>query len=74
MLMGDQIPEKVWLALLGACKKWGNVKLGKLAFDQAVQQDHSYSAAYTLMASIFEAAGMQEDAELVEAMRLRYVA
>jgi pentatricopeptide repeat protein len=26
-----------WLALLGACKKWGNVKLGRLAFDRVVQ-------------------------------------
>ena len=70
-LPSSDCPE-VWLALLGACKKWGNVKLGKLAFDQAVQQDHSYSAAYTLMANIFEAAGMQEDAKKVEAMRLQY--
>jgi pentatricopeptide repeat protein len=62
-------PE-VWLALLGACKQWGNVKLGKLAFDQAVQLEYSHSAAYALMAHILEAAGMQEDAKKVEAMRL----
>jgi pentatricopeptide repeat protein len=29
----------VWLALLGACWKWGEVKLGKSAFDQVVQID-----------------------------------
>ena len=27
----------VWRALLGACRKWGNAKLGRLAFDQVVQ-------------------------------------
>ena len=62
----------IWLALLGSCQKWGNVKLGRLAFDQAVQLDNTCSAAYVLMAKIFTGAGMQEDAEKVEAMRLKY--
>ena len=53
----------VWLALLGACKKWGNVMVGKRAFDQAVQLQAGSAAAYVLMASIYAASGMQEDAE-----------
>ena len=53
----------VWIALLGACRNWGNIKLGGLAFYQAVQLDDSCSAAYVLMASIYAASGMQEDAE-----------
>jgi pentatricopeptide repeat protein len=64
----------VWLALLGACRKWGNVELGTLAFDQTVQLDNSCIAAYVLMANTFIAAGMREDAEKVEAMRLKYTA
>ena len=63
----------VWVALLSACRKRGNVKLGKLAFEQAIELDSSYCAAYVLMANTYAAAGMQEDAEMVEAMRLRYV-
>jgi pentatricopeptide repeat protein len=63
----------VWVALLSACRKRGNVKLGKLAFEQAIELDRGYCAAYVLMASIYLAAGMQEDAEIVEAMRLRHV-
>jgi hypothetical protein len=55
----------VWLALLGACRKWGNVKLGKLAFQQAVQLDDSLASAYIVMANIYADAGMQEDAERV---------
>ena len=53
----------VWVALLGACKKWGNVMVGKRAFDMAVQLQAGSAAAYVLMASIYAASGMQEDAE-----------
>ena len=59
----------VWVALLAACKKWGNVKLGRLAFDQTVQLDNTCAAVYVLMASIYIAAGLQEDAQKVDAMR-----
>jgi hypothetical protein len=45
------------------------VKLGALAFNQAIQVDDS-SAAYALMASIYADAGMMKDADKVEAMRL----
>jgi hypothetical protein len=62
----------IWLALLGACRKWGNVELGKLAFDQAIQLDGTCSAAYVIMINLFTLAGMQEDAEKAEAMRLKY--
>jgi pentatricopeptide repeat protein len=64
----------VWLALLGACRRWGNVELGKLAFDQVIQLDDSNSAAYVLMASLFADVGMQEDAENIEATRWKYAA
>ena len=62
----------VWVALLGGCRKWGNVELGILAFDQAVQLDDSCAVAYVLIANIFAAAGMQEDAEMIKSMRLKY--
>mgnify|MGYP000594911397 CR=1 FL=1 len=62
----------VWLALLGGCRKWRYVKLGRLAFDQLMHLDNTCSAAYVLMANIFAASGMQEDAERVEAMRMKY--
>ena len=62
----------VWLALLSTCRKWGNVKLGRMAFYQAVELDRDCGTAYALMAEIFAAAGMQEDAEMVKSMRLKY--
>jgi pentatricopeptide repeat protein len=59
----------VWLTLLGACKKWGNVKLGRLAFDQVIQLHTSCATPYVLMAELFWACGMTEDAKYVEGMR-----
>ena len=63
-----------WLALLGACRKWANVVLGELAFNQTIRLDYTCASAYVLMASIFAAAGLQEDAKRVETMRLKYAA
>jgi pentatricopeptide repeat protein len=65
----------VWLLLLGSCKKWGNVKLGRLAFDSAIALDDTLAAAYILMSSIYSAAGMQDDAQKVkEAMKVKNAA
>ena len=61
----------VWIALLGGCRKWGNVELGRLSYDNVIQLDHTNTAAYVLMGSIYTAAGMQEDAENIEAMRVK---
>ena len=61
----------VWIALLGACKKWGNVELGMLAFDQAIQLDHTCATAYVLMGDIFTLSGMQENAQNIETMRFK---
>jgi pentatricopeptide repeat protein len=61
----------VWGALLGACQKWGNVELGRFAFDQALQLDINNAAAYACMTNIYAAAGMQEDAREIEEMRMK---
>ena len=60
----------VWLALLSTCGKWGNLKLGRLAFHHVIILDKSCSPAYVLMANIYAAAGMYEDEEKVEVMRI----
>ena len=57
----------IWLGLLGSCRKWGNVKLGRVAFDRALQLDDACGTAYLLMADIFASTGMQNDAEKLEA-------
>ena len=62
----------IWVALLGTCKKWGNVKLARLAFDQVLQIDSTCAAGYVLMSNIFVDNGFREDARKVEEMRLKY--
>ncbi|KAH7332282.1 hypothetical protein KP509_20G079700 [Ceratopteris richardii] len=64
-------PIAVWLALLGACQKWAYVKLGKWAFEKAVKIDNSHATAYILMANIYRAAGMLENAKMIEAMKIK---
>ncbi|KAI5080295.1 hypothetical protein GOP47_0005774 [Adiantum capillus-veneris] len=59
----------LWSALLGACAKWGDMSIGKWAFEQAIRLDKNDGAAYALMAKIYAAAGLQKDAEKIEAMR-----
>lgn len=52
----------LWSALMGACRKWVNVELGRRAFEHVVQLDEKFPAAYVYMSSIYAAAGMQEEA------------
>lgn len=41
-----------WHTLLGACSKWGNVELGRLAFAYAVKLDKSNAAAFIVMSNM----------------------
>jgi pentatricopeptide repeat protein len=61
----------IWHALLGGCRKWGNVELGRLAFDHVLWLDNTCAAAYVQMSSIYTAAGMHENAKSVDLMRLK---
>ncbi|KAH7428661.1 hypothetical protein KP509_09G010600 [Ceratopteris richardii] len=56
----------VWSALLGACQKWGDVNVGKRAFEHSVELSQNDAAAYALMANIYATASLYNDAEKVE--------
>jgi hypothetical protein len=56
------------LALLGACQKWGNAKLGFMAFNHLLQLDHVCATSYLLLANIF---AMEEIAGNVRIMQWR---
>ena len=62
----------VWLAVLNACRKWGNVKLAKFAFNQIVEFNHNCAAAHVLISDIFAAAGMKEEVKKIESMKLKH--
>ena len=48
-----------WHTILGACRKWGDVELGKHAFAQAIGLSSTDVSAYVSMANIFADAEMQ---------------
>ncbi|KAI5081261.1 hypothetical protein GOP47_0004444 [Adiantum capillus-veneris] len=56
-----------WIALLGACRKWGDVEVGRLAFEQAARESKFHGPACVLMSDIYAAAGMQENAKIIKA-------
>ncbi|KAI5083897.1 hypothetical protein GOP47_0000066 [Adiantum capillus-veneris] len=62
---------EMWLAVLGACRKWGNVELGRQAFKHALLVDETEGAAYICMSNIYADAGMLDDARKVEALRIQ---
>ena len=76
MLVIESMPyshhSAVWIALLGACKKWGNLELGMLAFNRAIQLEHTCATTYVLMGDIFTSSGMQENALNIGTMRFKY--
>ena len=72
--MIEEIPSsehgRIWHALLVACQRWGNVKLGKLAFDHAVKLDKKSSIAYVCMCNIYATAGMREKVHRIAEIRM----
>ncbi|MCO5614963.1 hypothetical protein L7F22_069249 [Adiantum nelumboides] len=62
---------EMWLAVLGACRKWKNVELGRQAFKAVLLVDETEGAAYICMSNIYAEAGLLDDAKKVEALRLQ---
>ncbi|XP_024541672.1 putative pentatricopeptide repeat-containing protein At3g01580 isoform X1 [Selaginella moellendorffii] len=58
-----------WRTVLGACHKWKNVEIGRLAFEKLIEVDGGDFAGYTLMGNIYGAAGLWEEKQRVEAIK-----
>ncbi|KAH7295754.1 hypothetical protein KP509_27G064200 [Ceratopteris richardii] len=56
----------LWLTVLGACRKWGNLELGCHAFQKALEVDVRDPATYISMCNVFTDAGMEEHFREVE--------
>ena len=54
---------EAWSTLLSACRKWGNMDLGRVAFEHATVLDEKHVAAYVCMWNIYAVASIQENAE-----------
>lgn len=58
----------VWGALLGACRVYGNIELGKEAADRLFALDPSDSRNYIMLSNIYSAAGLWKEASKVRAL------
>ena len=67
MPYSDHLP--LFLSVLGACRKWLNVKLGRWAFDQSTKVDEKCAVAYVCMGNIYAAVGMSSETYKFEAQR-----
>ncbi|XP_024523683.1 pentatricopeptide repeat-containing protein At5g16860-like [Selaginella moellendorffii] len=58
MAMVEEMPHggnvRLWTSLLSSCRKWGNVRVGKIAFEALLALDDRGSPAYVLMANSYE--------------------
>lgn len=59
----------MWMCLLASCRKYGNVVLGRRAFDCAVHIQPTDPAAYVLMSNLYIQAGMWDYAMEVNELR-----
>ena len=68
----DKMPvepnEATWGALLGACRTYGNVDLGKLAANELLKLEPMDASAYVLLSNIYAAAGKWEEVLWVRTM------
>ena len=75
VLVIEKMPTSDYLptltTLLGACHKWGNVELGRLAFEHIVQLDEKHCSAYVLMSNIYVSVDMLEEAKTIETLRVK---
>jgi pentatricopeptide repeat protein len=61
----------LWLTVLGSCRKWRNLELGRHAFEEVIKLDDKEGGAYVCMANMYVDANMHEHAMKIEAMRAR---
>ena len=59
----------VWYTILGASRKWGNVELGRYAFEQTIGFDEFNPSACISMYQIYASLDMPEEATKIMAMR-----
>lgn len=59
-----------WRSLLGHCQTHGDVQLGRRCFDRLFELGIANASVYKLMSNIYSRAGMWEDAQVIEGLRV----
>ena len=69
----DKVPHFGGLPLfqhiLGACRKWKNIKLARRAFEYSLQLDEMCVIVHDCMRNTYAAARMQIEVDEIEALR-----
>lgn len=60
---GVEVPASVWGALLGACRIYKNIEVGKIAGKRILEMEPCNSGVYLILVELFLAGGKKEDAE-----------
>ncbi|KAF2324743.1 hypothetical protein GH714_016588 [Hevea brasiliensis] len=66
--MPTESNSAVWGALIGACRVYGNVELGKEVAEQLIALDPSDSRNYIMLSNMYAAAGQWKNASKVRAL------
>lgn len=67
--MPMQPNRDIWMCLLGACQKHGDVTFGERIFSSAIRLHPQHAAPYVLMSNIYADAGLADRALTVEKLR-----
>ncbi|XP_024542906.1 pentatricopeptide repeat-containing protein At2g39620-like [Selaginella moellendorffii] len=51
--LDGRVNDASWMILLGACKKWNNMEVGKVAFDALVARDTRDAAPFVLISNMW---------------------
>ncbi|KAK9991688.1 hypothetical protein SO802_026673 [Lithocarpus litseifolius] len=62
---GVEVPASVWGALLGACRIYKNIEVGKIAGERVLEVDPCNSGVYLILAELFLSGGKREEAEKI---------
>ena len=62
---GVEVPASVWGALLGACRIYKNIEVGKIAGERVLEVDPCNSGVYLILAELLLSGGKREEAEKI---------
>uniref|UniRef100_A0A7N2R6D5 Pentatricopeptide repeat-containing protein n=1 Tax=Quercus lobata TaxID=97700 RepID=A0A7N2R6D5_QUELO len=62
---GVEVPASVWGALLGACRIYKNIEVGKIAGGRVLEVDPCNSGVYLILAELFLSGGKRGEAEKI---------
>lgn len=69
LLMPFQFNVAGWTSLLGNCRRYRCVELGRLCFDHIAEMDDEYAFAFVHMSGIYADANMWEDVEKMQKLK-----